>query len=83
MTATNHRGKHILTPRLKKGLSCYHFSPSVSSYITKYYSGNEIKKNEMGGACSTYGGKARSTQDFGAETWGKANTLETQVQMWG
>jgi hypothetical protein len=25
--------------------------------ITKYYSGNQIEKNEMGGACSTYGEK--------------------------
>jgi hypothetical protein len=25
--------------------------------ITKYYSGNQIEKNKMGGACSTYGGK--------------------------
>jgi hypothetical protein len=25
--------------------------------MTKYYSGNQIKKNEMGGVCSTYGGR--------------------------
>jgi hypothetical protein len=25
--------------------------------IMKYYSGNQIEKNEMGGACSTYGDK--------------------------
>jgi hypothetical protein len=25
--------------------------------MTKYYSGNQIEKNEMGGACSTYGEK--------------------------
>jgi hypothetical protein len=36
--------------------------------ITKYYSGNQIEKNEMGGACSTYGGKERYIQDFGGET---------------
>jgi hypothetical protein len=24
--------------------------------ITKYYSGNQMEKNEMGGACGTYGG---------------------------
>jgi hypothetical protein len=35
---------------------------------TKYYSGNQIEKNEMGGACSTYGGKERCIQDFGGET---------------
>jgi hypothetical protein len=26
-------------------------------FITKYYSGNQIEKNEMSGACSTYGGE--------------------------
>jgi hypothetical protein len=26
------------------------------------------EKNEMGGACSTYGGKERCLQDFGGET---------------
>jgi hypothetical protein len=33
-----------------------------------YYSGNQIEKNEMGGACSTYGGKERYIKDFGGET---------------
>jgi hypothetical protein len=32
------------------------------------YSGNQIEKNEMGGACSMYGGKERFIQDFGGET---------------
>jgi hypothetical protein len=35
--------------------------------ITKYYSCNQIEKNEMGGACSMYGGKERRIQDFGGE----------------
>jgi hypothetical protein len=34
----------------------------------KNYSGNQIEKNEMGGACSTYGGKERCIEDFGGET---------------
>jgi hypothetical protein len=25
-------------------------------HLTKYYSGDQIEKNDMGGACSTYGG---------------------------
>jgi hypothetical protein len=29
---------------------------------------NEIEKNEMGEACSTYGKKERCIQDFGGET---------------
>jgi hypothetical protein len=33
--------------------------------VTKYYSGNQIEKKEMGGACSTSGGKERRIQDFG------------------
>jgi hypothetical protein len=36
--------------------------------ITKYYSGDQIKKNEVGGACSTYGGGERCIQGFGGET---------------
>ena len=36
--------------------------------LTKYYSGDQVKKNEMGGACSMYGGEERCVQDFGVET---------------
>jgi hypothetical protein len=46
---------------------------------TKYYSGNKIEKNEMGGACSTYGGKTRSIQDFGGGDLREATTWETQA----
>ena len=31
-------------------------------------SGDKIKKNEMGGACSKYGGEDRRVQVFGGET---------------
>jgi hypothetical protein len=37
-------------------------------YSTKYYSGDQIKKNKVGGACSTNGGGERCIQDFGGET---------------
>ena len=37
-------------------------------YSSPYNSGDHIKKNEMGGACSTYGREERRTQDFGRET---------------
>jgi len=30
--------------------------------------GDQIEKNEMGGACSMYGGEQRCIQDFGGET---------------
>jgi hypothetical protein len=33
-----------------------------------YYSDDQVKKNEVGGACSTYGGGERCIQDFGGET---------------
>jgi len=37
----------------------------------KYYSGDQIKKNEIGGACGTCGGKERCIQGFGRKTGGK------------
>jgi len=36
--------------------------------LTKYYSGNQIEKNEIGAACSRYGGEERCIQGFGGET---------------
>ena len=35
---------------------------------TEYCSGDKIEKNEMGGACSAYGGEERRIQGFGGET---------------
>ena len=31
---------------------------------TQYFSGDKIENNEMGGACSAYGGKERRVQGF-------------------
>jgi hypothetical protein len=42
--------------------------------LIKHYSGDQTKKKEMGGACSTYGGEERYIQDFGGESWRKENT---------
>jgi hypothetical protein len=36
--------------------------------ITKYSLGDQIENNEMGRACSTYGGKERRIHDFSRET---------------
>jgi hypothetical protein len=36
--------------------------------LIKYCSGSRIEKNEMGGACSAYGGVERRIQVFGGET---------------
>jgi len=36
--------------------------------LRKYYLDDQLKKNEMGGACGTYGGQERRVQSFGEET---------------
>jgi len=36
--------------------------------FTKYYSGDKIEKNEIGVACSAYGGEERRTHSFGGES---------------
>jgi len=37
-------------------------------FFTKYSSGDKIENNEMGGACSAYGGEERGIKGFGGET---------------
>ena len=41
---------------------------SIIVLLAKYRSGDNIEKNEMGGACSTHGGEERRLQGFGEET---------------
>ena len=36
--------------------------------LTQYFSGDQIEKNEIGGACSTFGREKRHVQGFGGET---------------
>ena len=38
-----------------------------SVLLTKFNSGDQIKKNEMGGACSRFGGEERYMQGSGGE----------------
>jgi len=38
--------------------------------------GDKIENNEMGGACSAYGGRERRVQAFGGETRRKENHWE-------
>jgi hypothetical protein len=50
-----------------------HSVTSVLQYL------DQIEKNEVGGARSTYGGEERVIQSFGGETWGKETTWKVQV----
>jgi hypothetical protein len=59
------------------------FLGDLWSVLTKYYLDDQIKKNEICGTCSTYGGEERCIQDFGGEIWGKETTWKTQAQMGG
>ena len=43
----------------------------------------KLDKNEMGWACSAYGGGERRVQGFDGEIWGKETTGETEAQMGG
>jgi len=40
----------------------------MSVLLTQYCSGDKIKKNEVGGACSMNGEEQRHLQGFGGET---------------
>ena len=41
---------------------------SLMTCLTKYYSDDQIKKNEMGRARGMYGGEERYIQGFGGKT---------------
>jgi hypothetical protein len=40
----------------------------LSVLLTQYCSDDKIENNEIGGACSAYGGEERLIQGFGGET---------------
>jgi hypothetical protein len=48
-------------------LAVKYTQPFTVGLVTKYHSGDQIKK-EMGRACSTYGGKEKCIQGFNGET---------------
>jgi hypothetical protein len=64
----------VKAPQLKpticseKPTSNYKNCVRIFVLLTQYFSGDKIEKNEMGGACSTYGGEERHIQGFGGET---------------
>ena len=47
--------------------------------VNQICAGSKIEKNEMGGACSAYGGGERRAQGFDGETRGKETNRETQA----
>ena len=61
------------------------FRMDVTAYLgptwfvphTKYYSDDQINKNEMGEACNTKRREEKCMQDFGEETWRKETTRNT------
>ena len=55
----------------------------IIALFTKHYSGDQIEKNEIGGACSAYGGEERYLQGYGGETRGKETNRKIQVYVGG
>lgn len=47
--------------------------------LTKCYSGDEITKKVVGGACSTYVEEELRTHGFGGETWSKDHLKNLHV----
>ena len=47
--------------------------------LTQYCAVDKTEKNEMGGACDTYGGRERCAKGFGGETWEKETIGETKT----
>jgi hypothetical protein len=45
--------------------------------VQKYYSGDEMKENEIGEACGTHGSEEKCVQGFGEVQWRIVKTLET------
>jgi hypothetical protein len=49
-------------------LNYYYYYYYYYYFLTKYHSGDEVKKTEMGRTCGTYGGEQRCIQGFSGET---------------
>jgi hypothetical protein len=48
-------------------------------FLTQYFAGGKIEKNEMGGACGTHGRGERCAQVVGGEARGIEAIVETQT----
>jgi len=64
-------------PFLRGTMLCHCDLVSGDSWSSKYYPDDQFKKNEMVGACGTYGGKERCIRSFGGKTWRMETTLTT------
>jgi hypothetical protein len=53
---------------IKSNIYLVYKSTVLTKLIPLNLCGDKIKKNEMGGACSAYGGGERCVQGFGGET---------------
>jgi hypothetical protein len=51
--------------------------------LTKYYLGDQIKKNEVGRACAICGRQERCTQNFGGSSEKKEGPLGKPRHRWG
>jgi len=51
----------------------------IITSLTKHYSGEQIEKSEMGGACSLYGGEERAYRVLVGKSEGKDHLEETGV----
>jgi hypothetical protein len=67
-------GRDVIQHKICHINSPHHFSHGIlhadlrSIGLTKYYSTDQIKKNEMGEACGSYGREERCVESFGVET---------------
>jgi hypothetical protein len=68
-----------ITMTLKASFELHNQQLYVLYSLTKYHSGDQVKKTDMGRACSTCGGEERCPDGFSGETLGKETTWKTQV----
>jgi hypothetical protein len=58
-----------MNKELEEGLlNNYSNLPITYVLLAKYYSGDQIEKNGLGGACNTFGEEEECIQSFGGET---------------
>jgi hypothetical protein len=63
---------------------CYYMQQKIASWgasrfelLTRQFSGDDMKEDEMGGACDTCAEEERRIQGFGGEGWRKESNRKT------